>query len=215
MAHSYEALKQRQLSSGETRGRIMIEGIILLLIAATLVYGGSAIWRFAVAQARHRWELGVRTFCLSIGATVLLAAPVRTLINSRTHQVFGGIVPRVSTPLPVVALTFDDAPFPEPTEQVLAILRELGVTATFFATGQAVERHTETARRIVEEGHELGSHSYSHQRMILKSHIHIEREIELTDQLIRAPATRETSISDPPTARSSCCSPTTSTGRSV
>jgi peptidoglycan/xylan/chitin deacetylase (PgdA/CDA1 family) len=163
----------------------MIEGTVLLLVVTTLVFGGLAIWRLATGRPRHRLEFAFRTFVLGTTAAALVAATAWTLINARTLQLFGGIVPRVGTSLPVVALTFDDGPSPQSTEQVLAILREQGVRATFFVTGQAVERHMEAARRIVEEGHELGNHSYSHQRMILKSHDFIAREIEVTDHLIR------------------------------
>lgn len=61
-----------------------------------------------------------------------------------------------------VALTFDDGPDPDFTPQVLSTLSDAGVTATFFLVGRAVERHPELARRIVAEGHQIASHSWSH-----------------------------------------------------
>jgi chitin deacetylase len=116
---------------------------------------------------------------------LLIATCVWRLINSRTFQFFGGIVPRVETSAPVVALTFDDGPSPGFTSEVLSILREQDVKATFFVTGQAVEENMAAAQGIVAEGHELGNHSYSHRRMILKPYAFIQQEIERTDQLIR------------------------------
>ncbi len=59
-------------------------------------------------------------------------------------------------------LTFDDGPSEENTARVLDILKERGIQATFFVVGESVERHPETARRIVEEGHTLGIHCYNH-----------------------------------------------------
>ncbi len=61
-----------------------------------------------------------------------------------------------------VALTFDDGPDPVFTPQVLDVLAEHGAVATFFAVGKRAERHPELVRRIVDEGHALGSHSWSH-----------------------------------------------------
>lgn len=107
------------------------------------------------------------------------------LANSRTFQLFGEIVPRVETSQRVVALTFDDGPTPEAVDQVLSVLRERRVKATFFLIGGALEEHPELGRRIAQEGHEVGNHSYSHERMIFKTPSFIREEIERTDQLIR------------------------------
>lgn len=60
-----------------------------------------------------------------------------------------------------VYLTFDDGPSRN-TEQILEILAEYGVHATFFVVGKTDKHSLEMYRRIVEEGHTLGMHSYSH-----------------------------------------------------
>jgi len=59
-------------------------------------------------------------------------------------------------------LTFDDGPDAESTPQILDILRRAGAKATFFVLGEKVEKHPELTARIVNEGHELGEHSYRH-----------------------------------------------------
>ena len=61
-----------------------------------------------------------------------------------------------------VSLTFDDGPDPEMTPKVLEVLRRHGVKATFFVIGEKVQAHPEIVRQIVEEGHSIGSHSWSH-----------------------------------------------------
>lgn len=61
-----------------------------------------------------------------------------------------------------VALTFDDGPHPEYTPVVLDVLAEFGIKTTFFCLGRQVERYPELTRRIHEEGHLIGSHSYDH-----------------------------------------------------
>lgn len=59
-------------------------------------------------------------------------------------------------------LTFDDGPSEENTVAILDILKERNIKATFFVVGENVEKHPEVARRIVEEGHTIGIHCYSH-----------------------------------------------------
>lgn len=60
----------------------------------------------------------------------------------------------------VVALTFDEGPSSY-TQQILSVLAEKGVKATFFLSGDAVEANANAARAIADAGHELGSNSYS------------------------------------------------------
>lgn len=62
---------------------------------------------------------------------------------------------------PTVYLTFDDGPGPL-TIEVLDILEQYEVKATFFQLGQLIEKHPEVVRRVKEEGHALGNHSYDH-----------------------------------------------------
>lgn len=61
-----------------------------------------------------------------------------------------------------IALTFDDGPNHIYTEPLLDGLKERGVKATFFLIGNEVEKHPEIARRIAEEGHVIGNHSFYH-----------------------------------------------------
>jgi len=104
--------------------------------------------------------------------------------KSRTFQFFGEIVARVDTNEKVVALTFDDAPT-EYTEPVLKTLKEKQVKATFFAIGSNLEKYPEIGKDIAQQAHEIGNHSYSHQRMLLKSQSFIDHEIQKTNTLIR------------------------------
>lgn len=106
------------------------------------------------------------------------------LSNSRSFQLFGTLVSHVDTNKKVVALTFDDAPT-EHTTVVLQTLKEKKVPATFFVIGSNIEKHPEIARSIVQAGHQVGNHSYSHKRFLLKQQSFIDEEIQKTNQLIR------------------------------
>lgn len=61
----------------------------------------------------------------------------------------------------VIYLTFDDGPSSR-TDEILAVLAEKNVKATFFVTGKSSQKDLDRMRRIVEEGHTIGMHSYSH-----------------------------------------------------
>ena len=76
-----------------------------------------------------------------------------------------------------VALTFDDGPSQEFTPFVLDILREYNAPATFFLVGVHVERCPDIARRIAEEGHEIGNHTYRHVTMPTASNKTLYEEV--------------------------------------
>lgn len=72
------------------------------------------------------------------------------------------VVSRVDTEKPAVALTFDDGPDARNTRAVLDALKTNHARGTFFLLGQRAQAHPELVKRMVAEGHELGSHSFSH-----------------------------------------------------
>lgn len=116
----------------------------------------------------------------------LLLFLLHRLVNSRTFQVFGEPVARVPCTGKYVALTLDDGPTPEGTDQLLELLARHHARATFFLIGKYLERYPEAGLRIARAGYEIGNHSYSHSRMILRSQSFIRREVEWTDRAIRA-----------------------------
>lgn len=73
----------------------------------------------------------------------------------------------VQTDEPRVALTYDDGPNPHHTPRLLDLLGKRGVRATFFLVGKRVRKHPALARRIAEEGHEIGNHGMNHVPVLL------------------------------------------------
>lgn len=61
-----------------------------------------------------------------------------------------------------VAITFDDGPHPDFTPKVLELLREHNVKASFFCIGKNIEKYPELFKQIVNDGHTIGNHTYSH-----------------------------------------------------
>jgi polysaccharide deacetylase family sporulation protein PdaB len=86
----------------------------------------------------------------------------------------------------VVALTFDDGPYPPYTGQILDILKEEKVPATFFVVGRNAEKHPELVRRIVAEGHQLGNHTYNHVDLLKADRTTIADEVDRTNKVLQA-----------------------------
>ncbi|MDB4655916.1 polysaccharide deacetylase family protein [Flavobacteriales bacterium] len=70
-----------------------------------------------------------------------------------------------------ISLTFDDGPHRDVTPKVLDVLREEGVTASFFVIGKNAEKHPDLVRKIVDEGHIVGNHTYDHAYVFSKKKI--------------------------------------------
>ena len=150
--------------------------LALLFVLALLILPG-------MARVPQAWE-EARPVLLAPGTTgaalvvgTALATPGRLLDRLLGRETGGP---------PLVALTFDDGPYPMYTPALLDLLRRHGARATFFVTGAGVRDHPELARQIAEEGHELANHTFSHRREAdltpteLESEvIAAEREIEL------------------------------------
>ncbi len=117
--------------------------------------------------------------------SLMLCRALWNLSKSETYQVFGEIIPRVQTEEKLVALTFDDGPTQAALDELLPKLQARGVKATFFLTGNELQRRPDLGKKLVEAGHELGNHSYSHSRMAFKTAGFIKEELRKTDELIR------------------------------
>src|SRR5262245_47775489 len=142
---------------------------------------------------------------ISLGIAVLLILVSGVVLwqisRSRTFQFFGRLVARVETSQKVVALTFDDGPTPDATSRILATLEQEHVRATFFVIGGELEQHLNEGKKIVAAGHELGNHTYSHERMVLVTPSFVRQEIEQTDRLIRDAGYRGEKYFRPPYAK--------------
>lgn len=83
-----------------------------------------------------------------------------------------------------IALTFDDGPHPHYTPEILSILREYGVHATFFVIGENVGYYPDLVGRILADGHELGNHTMHHSRMSRLTPQEMREEIQGTERAI-------------------------------
>ncbi len=86
----------------------------------------------------------------------------------------------------IVYLTFDDGPNTVTTPQILDILKSHRVKATFFVTGRNARLNPGVLRRIREEGHTIGNHSYNHDYAIYRNPAVFASDLELAEEAIRA-----------------------------
>ncbi|MDU1890197.1 MAG: polysaccharide deacetylase family protein [Dysgonomonas sp.] len=99
----------------------------------------------------------------------------------------------------VVALTFDDGPDPEQTHKILDILKKYDVKGCFFCIGNKVKDNPEIVRRIINEGHLIGNHSYTHTFSFpLYSVKRITEELQSTEKEIEKITGKRTLLFRPP-----------------
>lgn len=99
---------------------------------------------------------------------------------------------------PKIAITFDDGPSGAYTPELLDGLKERGVKATFFLIGQNVEKYPDVVKRLDEEGHLIGNHTYHHVEITKVSDEEAYREIVDTNEAIYKITGKETEYMRPP-----------------
>lgn len=84
-----------------------------------------------------------------------------------------------------IALTFDDGPHPYYTQQLLDGLKQRGVNATFFVTGEHAEQNPDIIRRMHDEGHLIGNHTYSHIQLTKSNREKFRQELIQTNEILQ------------------------------
>lgn len=84
----------------------------------------------------------------------------------------------------MIAITFDDGPWKDTTEELLDGLKERGIKATFFLIGENAENYPEIVKRMHDEGHIIGNHTYTHIDLSTLSVDDAKKEIELTNEIL-------------------------------
>ena len=93
---------------------------------------------------------------------------------------------KANTSRKVIAFSFDDGPNPDQTPRILEILRSKNIQAGFFCIGKNIEKNPALLKRIHEDGHIIGNHSYSHHALFdFFTSRRMYEELELTSKLIQ------------------------------
>lgn len=156
-------------------------------------YGSDVSGMGPIIEVSHAGQKGVRRVVrgavsgIEITSTVL-AEPVDEVLVRRPARPGSKLV----------ALTFDDGPWPKQTDRILQILAEEDVRATFFMLGGQVKRHPDIARRVAAGGHQLGSHSLRHKPFSSLKPAQIRNEFKGGRRTIRAATGVSTTWIRPP-----------------
>ncbi len=132
-----------------------------------------------------------------------LSGTTATIPQDNTFSVpqeFRGRIVRKVNPISdkkVIALTFDDGPSPNITPQILDILKEHKIKATFFVIGNNLNNFPELGQRLVAEGNAIGNHTWHHWRRLMNEFT-ATHEIEDTGTLIYETTGIKTSLFRPP-----------------
>ncbi|TYP52509.1 glycerol-3-phosphate acyltransferase [Thermosediminibacter litoriperuensis] len=155
------------------------------IIISLLIFGSLAVQFWPPAFEKR---LKPAIFTRAAFASLLLFLLLLFYFNKYVYKGFGvqrDIIRHGPWQFKYVAITFDDGPDPVYTLQILDILKEKGVPATFFLIGKNAEQYPEIARRIVKEGHSIGNHTYSHRSLIPLSARATREEIKKAEEAIK------------------------------
>ncbi|MBE6673438.1 MAG: polysaccharide deacetylase family protein [Ruminococcaceae bacterium] len=97
-----------------------------------------------------------------------------------------------------IALTFDDGPHPQYTMEILTVLRQYGVKATFFTIGENVQYYPDAFAAIEREGHEIGNHTFSHPHLQTQNAKSLTEELLHTEELLSAEGQKRLRLFRPP-----------------
>lgn len=114
---------------------------------------------------------------------IMIYSTMLLLIFTINFQVFA-LDKEIDPDQPMVAITFDDGPSKDYTPIILDVLKENDARATFFVLGNEVKKNKETLVRMVDEGNEIGNHSYNHKDLTSISDYELYQQIVGTDEFI-------------------------------
>lgn len=133
---------------------------------------------------------------LAVGLGGLVVAGYNTM--SPTSQLYGRTFIGEGCGSKRLALTFDDGPNDPHTLHLLDVLAKNNVKATFFVIGNFVKQRPDIVRAVVDHGHELGNHTFSHPNLIFRSAAETRREIADCEAAIHDAAGKKATLFRPP-----------------
>lgn len=104
----------------------------------------------------------------------------------------------VHTDKMVLAMTFDDGPHPVNTPKLLDMLKQRNIKGTFFLVGKNIKEYPNIVRRIIEEGHEIGNHTWTHASLTSRSDAQIRSELKMSEDALMSVANYRAHLMRPP-----------------
>ncbi|MEA5576887.1 polysaccharide deacetylase family protein [Anabaena sp. UHCC 0451] len=151
--------------------------IVLLCLTGTVGIGIMMLVKPNSSEAQNRQSISNNEIAVNIGTQERIEQFKSAMLTTWQQEAqakgiitdvpsrFQGVTIKAVTLSPqqkVIALTFDDGPWPKSTVQVLDILQKNNIKGTFFVVGQNVKNYPDLTRRIVTEGHSIANHTWHH-----------------------------------------------------
>jgi peptidoglycan/xylan/chitin deacetylase (PgdA/CDA1 family) len=151
--------------------------VVLLCLTGTVGIGLMMLFRPKISEAQSQQSINTNDIAAYVGtqerieqfkASMLTTwqkeAQAKGIITDVPSRFQGATIKAVTLPpdQKVIALTFDDGPWPQSTAQVLDILKKNNIKGTFFVVGRNVKLYPDLTRRIVAEGHSIANHTWHH-----------------------------------------------------
>ncbi|MEU1100849.1 glycosyltransferase [Streptomyces tibetensis] len=165
--------------------RLLLPLLVLVALGAMLMLRG---YVHSEILADHRVRPPAATD--RVPEEIMSGGPVIDARSGRTES--------LRVPDHHLVLTFDDGPDPIWTPKVLDVLKEHDAHAVFFVTGTMASRYPDLVRRMVEEGHEVGLHTFNHPDLSYQSKKRIDWELSQNQLALSGAAGIRTSLFRPP-----------------
>lgn len=169
---------------GETNKRLVL---VLMLSAFLILFGSIPLTTLSYGgkstHPLHPASQSIKRVSTHTLAQVPTAIPTQVIVHPPmlNYPLFNG-----NTHIREIALTFDDGPNPYYTPQVLAILQQFGVKATFFDVGYLVADYPNIVRQEYRQGNVVANHSWSHPVLTYFSAQRIQSQLTSTTNIIQA-----------------------------
>lgn len=161
------------------------------LTKITFPYGVEFIGDGEILRVEHNQTAGTRTFEIDPGTGLIL---------DEDYQIFptSTVIRRTGFKPNMIALTIDDGPASPYTAQMLDVLKQYNVKATFFLIGENADRYPNLVRRIWNEGHEIGNHTFTHPNVARLSKGDARLELNTMQRALQSIIGRSTLLFRPP-----------------
>ncbi len=148
-----------------------------------------------------RWKRVILLFDLTAGLLFLVLCGLRSSTVAADSGMIRTLEERSgmeAQDVRKIAITFDDGPHPSYTAQLLDGLKQRGIHATFFVTGEHAELHPDIIKRMADEGHLIGNHTYSHIQLTRKNREKFREELIKTNEILKEITGEEVQYVRPP-----------------
>jgi peptidoglycan/xylan/chitin deacetylase (PgdA/CDA1 family) len=177
----HHLLKTRKIGIAPFISKLIVAHLIIFISIVTWIVPHSGIYLVSYASDNIRAPFAASTSQVGLETTFVLASNLGNSLQPAQES----ILSRGSPSLPEIALTFDDGPNPYYTLQILAILKQFGIKATFFCIGRQVALFPKIVKQEYSNGNVIGDHTWSHPFLPSLSPVQIYSQMAMTSDILQ------------------------------